>query len=45
MAITTKLSAKQTTLNRAVRRHLGELMLVEGQRSLDLLYNTIICVT
>jgi hypothetical protein len=44
MVITTKSSAKQTALSRAVRRHLGELMLVEGQRSLDLLYGTIICV-
>lgn len=45
MAITTKSSAKQTALSRAVRTSLGELMLVEGQRSLDLLYSIMICVT
>lgn len=44
MAITTRSSAKQTALGRAVRTRLGELMLVEGQRSLDLLYGTIVCV-
>ena len=44
MTITTKSSAKQTALGLAVRRHLGELMLVEGQISLDLLHGTIICV-
>lgn len=44
MAITTKSSAKQTVLSRAVRSNLGELMLVDGQKSLDLLCGTIVCV-
>lgn len=44
MVIIIKSLTKQTTLSRAVRRHLDELMLVEGQRSLDLLYGIIIRV-
>lgn len=44
MVITTKSSAKQTVLSRAVRSNLGELMLVDGQKSLDLLCGTIVCV-
>lgn len=44
MAITSRSSSQQTALNRAVRTNLGRLMLVEGEKTLDLLYGTITCV-
>ena len=44
MAITSKSSSQQAALNRAVRSNLGRLMLVEGERSLDLLYGTMTCI-
>ena len=44
MAITSKSSSQQTALSRAIRSNLGRLMLVDGERSLDLLYGTITCI-
>ena len=44
MGITSKSSSQQAALSRAVRSNLGRLMLVDGERSLDLLYGTITCI-
>lgn len=45
MAITSKSSSQQAALTHAVRSHLGTLMLVEGEKSLDILYGTMTCIT
>lgn len=44
MTITTKSSSQQTALSHAVRTSLGRLMLVDGEKSHDLLYGTITCL-
>lgn len=44
MTIITKSSSKQMALSHAVRSNLGRLMLVDGEKSHDLLYGTITCL-
>ena len=45
MAITAKSPIQQAALSHAVRSNLGRLMLVEGEKSLDLMYGTATCLS
>ncbi|KAL8832018.1 MAG: hypothetical protein Q9170_005051 [Blastenia crenularia] len=45
MAITAKSSSQHAALSHAVRSNLGRLTLVEGEKSLDLMFGTITCLS